>query len=72
MKMNTNNNPKLIFYSGVGSTTGANIMLECGGKTVLVDCGLFQGARFAEQKNFENFKYDPKNNYHACSYGPYR
>ena len=53
-------NPKLTFYGGVGSTTGANIMLEYGGKFILVDCGLLQGARFAEEKNFEPFKYNPK------------
>lgn len=53
------NNLKLKFYGGVGSTTGANIMLEFKGKRLLVDCGLLQGAREAEEKNFEPFKYDP-------------
>lgn len=53
-------NPKLIFYGGVGATTGANIMFKYGGKTILVDCGLLQGSKFAEDKNFEPFKYDPK------------
>ncbi|MFH0804032.1 MAG: MBL fold metallo-hydrolase [Candidatus Zambryskibacteria bacterium] len=52
-------NPKLIFYGGVGSTTGANIMYEYGGHKILIDCGLLQGARFAEEKNFEPFKYNP-------------
>jgi metallo-beta-lactamase family protein len=54
------NNPKLKFFGGVGSATGANIMLEYGNKKILVDCGLFQGARTAEVKNFEPFKYNPK------------
>jgi metallo-beta-lactamase family protein len=54
------NNPKITFFGGVGSTTGANIMLEFGSKKMLVDCGLLQGAKFAEEKNFENFDYDPK------------
>lgn len=53
-------NPKIIFYGGVGATTGANIMLKCNGKTILVDCGLLQGSKFAEDKNFEPFQYDPK------------
>jgi len=52
-------NLKLIFYGGVGATTGANIMLEYVGRKILIDCGLLQGAKFAENKNFENFKYDP-------------
>lgn len=52
-------NLKLIFYGGVGTTTGANIMLKYNGRAILVDCGLLQGTRYAEEKNFENFKYDP-------------
>jgi metallo-beta-lactamase family protein len=48
---------KLTFYGGVGSTTGANIMLEFNDKRILVDCGLFQGGN--EGKNFEPFKYNP-------------
>lgn len=51
--------PKLIFYGGVGSTTGANIMLEYGDKKIMVDCGLLQGTRFAEERNFQPFGYDP-------------
>jgi metallo-beta-lactamase family protein len=53
------NNPKLIFFGGVGSTTGANIMLEFNQKRILVDCGLLQGTRNVEEKNFEPFKYNP-------------
>ncbi len=52
-------NLKLFFYGGVGATTGANIMLEYEGKKILVDCGLLQGSKQAEHKNFEPFAYDP-------------
>lgn len=52
------NKPKIIFYGGIGSTTGANIMLEFNQKKILVDCGLFQ-AMGAEEKNFSPFKYNP-------------
>ena len=52
-------NPKLIFFGGVGHTTGANIMLEFNQRKILVDCGLLQGTRNAEEKNFANFKYNP-------------
>lgn len=55
-----NSKSKLKFYGGVGTTTGANIMFKYAGKTILVDCGLLQGTKFAEDKNFEPFKYDPK------------
>lgn len=51
--------PKLIFYGGVGSSTGANVMLQFNGKKILIDCGLKQGEKFAEQENFEPFVYDP-------------
>lgn len=50
---------KLVFYGGVGSTTGANIGLEFKNRKILVDCGILQGSREAEGKNFEPFKYDP-------------
>ena len=52
-------NAKLKFWGGAGSTTGANIMFEYDNKKILIDCGLFQGAKYAEEKNFESFKYNP-------------
>lgn len=54
------NKPKLIFYGGVGTTTGANIMLEYNNQKILIDCGILQGVKTAENKNLELFKYDPK------------
>lgn len=52
------NSNKLTFYTGVGSVTGANFLLEAGGKRILVDCGMVQGERVAQQQNFEPFGYD--------------
>ena len=52
-------NPKLTFFGGVGSTTGANILFEFNNKKIAVDCGLLQGTRDMEEKNFEPFKYNP-------------
>ncbi|MBN2093851.1 MAG: MBL fold metallo-hydrolase [Candidatus Zambryskibacteria bacterium] len=54
-----NDDQKLRFFGGVGSTTGANIMLECNQRKILIDCGLFQGTKYAEDKNFKPFKYNP-------------
>lgn len=48
------------FYGGVGSVTGANFMLDTGELAVLVDCGLVQGDKFAQEINREPFAYDPK------------
>ncbi len=47
------------FYGGVGSVTGANFMLDTGDLTILVDCGLVQGDKFAQEVNAEPFAYNP-------------
>lgn len=47
------------FYGGVGSVTGSNFMLDTGTTAILVDCGLIQGDRFAQEKNADPFVYDP-------------
>ncbi|MBI2065054.1 MAG: MBL fold metallo-hydrolase [Candidatus Yanofskybacteria bacterium] len=51
---------KLSFYGGVQQVTGSNYLLEIGKIKVLVDCGLFQGSRFAETLNYSPFPYDPR------------
>lgn len=48
------------FFGGVGSVTGANFMLDTGSTAILVDCGLIQGDRFAQEANAEPFPYSPK------------
>ena len=40
--------------------TGSNYLLEHDGLKILVDCGLFQGSRFAETLNYAPFAYDSK------------
>ena len=50
---------KLTFYGGARSVTGANFMLEGNGKKILVDCGLFQGSKFCEDKSCLPFLYNP-------------
>lgn len=49
----------LTCYSGVGSVTGANFLLEIAGKKVLVDCGLIQGEKVAQEENRKDFEYKP-------------
>ena len=51
---------KLHFYGAARSVTGANYLLEIGDKKILVDCGMFQGSLFADEKNYEPFPYNPK------------
>lgn len=58
--MNQSQGLKLTFYSGVGTVTGANFMLESLHTRLLVDCGLIQGEPAAMELNKEPFAYDPK------------
>jgi len=50
---------QLSFHGAVGTVTGANFLIETPEKRLLVDCGLFQGCKFCEDKNREPFGYDP-------------
>lgn len=49
----------LQFCGGAGTVTGACYLLEANGKKLLVDCGMFQGGRFAEKENEKPFPFDP-------------
>jgi metallo-beta-lactamase family protein len=46
------------FYGGVDAVTGSNFLFEAGGKRILIDCGLYQGDRFADDRNREEFPFD--------------
>ncbi len=50
---------KLTFAGGTGSVTGANFLLEGEDKKFLIDCGLNQGTKMADDKNWDPFIYDP-------------
>lgn len=50
---------KLTFYGGVGTVTGANFLLEVHGVKILIDCGLVQGSKMAENLNRSDFIYNP-------------
>jgi metallo-beta-lactamase family protein len=46
---------------GAGSVTGSNYLIESPeGKKVLVDCGLFQGGKQMEKRNWMPWGFDPK------------
>ncbi len=49
----------LTFYGGAKTVTGANYLLDHGDIKILVDCGLNQGSKYAEDMNYEKFAYDP-------------
>src|SRR3989344_3460577 len=49
---------KITFVGGVGSVTGSNFLLELEGKKILVDCGLVQGLKIADDINWDPFPYN--------------
>jgi metallo-beta-lactamase family protein len=51
---------KLTFHGGAKSVTGSNYLLESGGHSILIDCGLHQGRHFCELGNWDQFPYKPK------------
>jgi metallo-beta-lactamase family protein len=49
----------LSFHGAVETVTGSCHLLKAGGLNILVDCGMFQGARKWEDKNYQDFGFDP-------------
>ena len=59
MENTTERTAKVTFYGGTGSVTGSNFLLEIDGLKVLVDCGLTQGEKLADDVNWSPFLYNP-------------
>jgi metallo-beta-lactamase family protein len=51
---------KVKFIGAAGMVTGSSYLIESGSDNILVDCGLFQGERYVDQRNFEKLPYDVK------------
>ncbi|MBI4826190.1 MAG: MBL fold metallo-hydrolase [Nitrospirae bacterium] len=47
------------FHGGVDTVTGSCHLLQAGGLNILVDCGLFQGGTDIDEKNYDDFGFDP-------------
>lgn len=50
---------KLSFHGADQGVTGSCHMLECAGKRILIDCGMYQGGRELAEENAEAFGFDP-------------
>jgi metallo-beta-lactamase family protein len=50
---------KITFLGAAGTVTGSKYMIEAGGKRLLVDCGLFQGSKELQQRNWNPLTVDP-------------
>ena len=50
---------RLTFHGAAQSVTGSCYLIECGGKHMLIDCGLYQGNRDLDEENRNDFGFDP-------------
>ena len=52
---------KITCLGAAGSVTGSNYLVENSrGRKILVDCGLFQGGKEMEVRNWEDWGFDPR------------
>src|SRR6202521_615685 len=50
---------QVTFLGAGGTVTGSTDLLETAGKRLLVDCGLFQGSKDLQQRNWNPLTVDP-------------
>jgi metallo-beta-lactamase family protein len=50
---------KITFLGAAGTVTGSKYLLEANGKRLLVDCGLFEGSKDLNQRNWNKLSVDP-------------
>jgi metallo-beta-lactamase family protein len=51
--------PNITFLGAAGTVTGSKYLVEADGKRLLVDCGLFQGPKELQQRNWNKLPLDP-------------
>lgn len=50
---------RIYFHGACREVTGSNILVEGAGKKILIECGIFQGVKMAEERNYAPFPYEP-------------
>ncbi len=50
---------KISFHGADREVTGSCHLIECAGKRILIDCGMFQGSRELHEDNAEPFGFEP-------------
>ncbi|MBI2012559.1 MBL fold metallo-hydrolase [Candidatus Curtissbacteria bacterium] len=50
----------ITFYGACREVTGSHFLLETNNKKILLDCGIWQGYKLAEERNYAPFAFDPK------------
>ena len=51
---------KISFHGADRDVTGSCHLVECAGKRILIDCGMFQGGRELAEENSDAFGFDPE------------
>lgn len=51
---------KISFHGADRGVTGSCHLIECAGRRILIDCGMYQGGRELEEENSEPFGFDPR------------
>ena len=51
---------KLSFHGADRGVTGSCHMIECAGRRLLVDCGMYQGSRELREENADDFGFEPR------------
>jgi metallo-beta-lactamase family protein len=51
---------KISFHGACREVTGSCVLIETKKTKFLLDCGMFQGEHFASNRNYDDFKFDPK------------
>jgi metallo-beta-lactamase family protein len=51
---------KLSFHGADRGVTGSCHLVECAGRRILIDCGMYQGGRELNEENAEPFGFDPE------------
>ena len=51
---------KLTFLGAAKEVTGSCYLLEYEKIKILIDCGIWQGTKFTEDRNYKPFSFDPK------------
>lgn len=50
----------ITFLGAAREVTGSHILVEAEGSKILLDCGIWQGHRLAEERNYSDFAFSPK------------
>ena len=51
---------KITFLGATKTVTGSNYLVEACGRRFLIDCGMWQGKSELEERNEEEFEFNPK------------